>query len=166
MKLRILLVEDYQDCASSTAMLLRMWGHEVEVVADGLTAVEAAQTHQPEVVVLDIGLPGMDGWKVAERIHEQPGANRPLLIAVTGYGRECDIRHSTEAGIDVHLTKPADPDVLKSLLDQKQANSARLHSPSLLDGPQTGTALARFGPHNQGAAYHEHGRPDSCQADP
>jgi CheY-like chemotaxis protein len=122
--LRILLVEDHPDCANSTKIMLGMWGHEVEVAPDGPAALQAAQTHQPDVVLLDIGLPGMDGWTVAKLIHDQANGKRPLLIALTGYGQPSAYRHSYDSGIDVHLLKPVDPDELKRLLDNWQKMSA------------------------------------------
>jgi len=125
MRLRILLVEDHADCALSTVMMLRLWGHEVEVATDGPAALQAAQALQPDVVLLDIGLPGMDGWAVAKRMRAQPKANRLLIVALTGYGRKADIGLSVESGIAVHLTKPVDPDRLRLLLDNWQATLAR-----------------------------------------
>jgi CheY-like chemotaxis protein len=124
--LHILLVEDHQDCAESTAMLLRFWGHEVEAVRDGPAAVKAAQEQQPDVVLLDIGLPGgMDGWTVAKRISGEASGKKPLLVALTGYGQEDDRRHSDECGLSFHLTKPVDPAQLKVILDKWQVVLSR-----------------------------------------
>jgi CheY-like chemotaxis protein len=118
--LRILLVEDQPDCANSTTVLLRMWGHEVELAPDGPTALQMALTHQPDVVLLDIGLPGMDGWAVAKRLHDPANGKGPLLVALTGYGQPSAYQNSYDSGIDVHFLKPADPDELKRLLDNWQ----------------------------------------------
>jgi CheY-like chemotaxis protein len=126
--LRILLVEDNPDCAYTAAWLLRLWGHEVEIVPDGPAALQAVQDHRPDVVVLDIGLPGMDGWTVAKRINEQLERNRPFLVALTGYGQDSDRRRSAESGIDFHLTKPVDPLELKRLLDSRQASQVEARS--------------------------------------
>ena len=115
--LRILVVDDNSDYAESTATLLRLYGYSPEVARDGATALGAALHHQPAIVLLDIGLPGMNGWDLAQRIKEQAGATRPLLVAITGYGRPEDHRRSAEAGIDLHLTKPVDPEALRSLLN-------------------------------------------------
>ncbi len=116
--LRILLVEDYPDCAETTALLLGLWGHEHQIARDGETALRTAQDYQPDVVLLDIALPGvMDGWELARRIVTRPGG-KPLLIAITGYGQEADERRSAECGIHFHLIKPIDPDQLKDLLDR------------------------------------------------
>jgi two-component system, OmpR family, response regulator len=119
--LRVLVVEDDADGALSLAQFLRGLGHEVEVAPDGQAAVEAAQARPPDVVLLDIGLPGLDGWEVARRLQGHPAGKRPLLVALTGYGREADRRRSDEAGIDLHLTKPVDPDQLRWLLPRFQS---------------------------------------------
>jgi CheY-like chemotaxis protein len=116
--LRVLLVEDDADSAESMAALLRLRGHKVVNVADGTAALRAAQEDLPDVVLLDIGLPGMDGYGVAKWIGEQPCEKRPLLIAVTGRGKEEDQRRSQAAGIDLHLVKPVDPARLLGLLDR------------------------------------------------
>ncbi len=115
---RVLVVDDNVDAAESTAMLLRMWGHEVRLAHNGPEALRAAEPFRPEVVLLDIGLPGMSGYEVARRLREQPGSRDAVLIAVTGYGHEDDRRTSAGAGIDYHLTKPVDPEVLEPLLAQ------------------------------------------------
>ena len=114
--LRILVVEDHADTAESLALLLRGEGHEIQVAPDGLAAVGAVQFAPPDVLLLDIGLPGMSGWEVARWVTGQPAEKRPLLVAVTGYGREEDRRRSEEAGIDLHLVKPVDPEKLLGLL--------------------------------------------------
>jgi CheY-like chemotaxis protein len=119
-RLRILLVEDYPDCTDTTRQLLDVWGHEVVSVGNGPEAVRRAQEHRPDVVLLDIGLPGIDGWTVARQIREQAHGERPLLVAVTGYGHEEDRRKSAESGIDTHLLKPVDPAYLNRLLDKWQ----------------------------------------------
>jgi CheY-like chemotaxis protein len=118
--LRVLVVEDHADSADSLAMLLGLSGHAVQVAYDGLAALAAARSWPPDVVLLDIGLPGMDGWQVAERLHEQLAPKKPLLIAFTGYGQDTDRRRSEEAGIDLHLLKPVEPDQLLQLLSRFQ----------------------------------------------
>lgn len=115
-RMRVLVVEDNAKAADGLARLLRQAGHEVEVAADGPAAVSAAENNHPDVVLLDIGLPGPCGWEVAEMLHALPADKRPLLVAVTGYGDEEDRRRSREVGIDLHLTKPVDPDQLQQLL--------------------------------------------------
>jgi CheY-like chemotaxis protein len=121
-KRRLLVVDDNKDAAESMSMLLEMWGHEVAFAFDGPSALETAEQWQPEAVFLDIGLPGMDGYEVAERLRELPQAKDAVLIAITGYGRDDDRLRSRRAGIDHHLVKPVAPDALRSLID-----SLKLH---------------------------------------
>ena len=119
-KRRLLVVDDNKDAAESMSMLLEMWGHEVAFAFDGPSALETAQQWQPEAVFLDIGLPGMDGYEVAERLRELPQARDAVLIAITGYGQDDDRLRSRRAGIDHHLVKPVAPDALRSLIDSLQ----------------------------------------------
>src|SRR5262252_10955781 len=98
-------------------MLLRMMGHEVHTAYDGLEAVGAAAAFQPDVALLDIGLPKLNGLEAARRIREQQRGGDIVLIALTGWGQEDDRRRSREAGFDAHLTKPADPAALQRLLE-------------------------------------------------
>jgi CheY-like chemotaxis protein len=114
--LRVLVAEDHEDTAASLAKLLRLYGHEVEFAADGPSALQAVQGWAPDVILLDIGLPKMDGWQVAKQICEQAIWKRPLLVAVTGYGTQSDRLRSQEVGIDLHLVKPVDPEELEVLL--------------------------------------------------
>jgi DNA-binding response OmpR family regulator len=103
------------------ARLLRLNGFDVRVAADGPAALEEARADQPDVVLLDIGLPGgMNGYEVALRLQEQKAEKKPLLVAVTGFANEADRRHSAEAGIDLHLVKPTEPDSLLRLLRRFQ----------------------------------------------
>jgi PAS domain S-box-containing protein len=113
---RILLVEDNLDAAEALSELLRMWGHEVAVAHDGVSALETARQDRPDIVLLDIGLPGMDGYEVARGLRAVPGLAATSLIALTGYGQESDRQRSRLAGIDHHLVKPVDPEQLRSLL--------------------------------------------------
>ena len=119
-KRRLLVVDDNKDAAESMSMLLEMWGHEVAFAYDGPSALETAEQWQPEAVFLDIGLPGMDGYEVAERLRELPQAKDAVLIAITGYGQDDDRLRSRRAGIDHHLVKPVAPDALRSLIDSLQ----------------------------------------------
>jgi CheY-like chemotaxis protein len=112
-----LVVDDNVDYADGVAMLLRSAGYEVEVVHTGPEALLAAMEFRPDVVVLDIGLPGMDGYEIAERLRELPESARTVLVAITGYGQDEDRRRSREAGIDHHLVKPVAPETLHKLLD-------------------------------------------------
>jgi two-component system CheB/CheR fusion protein len=113
---RILVVEDNRDAADSLRMLLELMGHEVRVAHSGPEGVRAAQEWRPTIVLCDIGLPGMDGFAVAEELRTHPGTATTRLIAVTGYGHEDDRRHSREAGFDHHLVKPVDPEELQKVL--------------------------------------------------
>jgi signal transduction histidine kinase len=113
---RVLVVEDNLDAAETLNELLELWGHEPCIVHDGEAAIEAARVHQPDLVLLDIGLPGMDGYSIARALRRDPATASVRLIALTGYGQEEDRRRSHEAGFDVHLTKPVDPAELQRLL--------------------------------------------------
>jgi PAS domain S-box-containing protein len=112
---RILVVDDHVDTAELQALLLRAAGHEVRTAHDGPVALEAARAFRPGIVILDIGLPGMDGYEVARRLRGEPGLEEVLLIALTGYGRDEDRRRCREVGFDHHLVKPVDSDALQRL---------------------------------------------------
>jgi PAS domain S-box-containing protein len=113
---RILIVDDNPDSAESLAMLLELSGHRTERARDGVEAVETAERFRPDVVLLDIGLPRMNGYDVCRRIRAQPWGQHTLLVAVTGLGQDEDQRRSQEAGFDRHLVKPIDYDALAQLL--------------------------------------------------
>jgi PAS domain S-box-containing protein len=113
---RILVVDDNLDAADSLGMLLRMLGNQVRTARDGLEAVGAAEEFHPDVVLLDIGLPKLDGYEAARRIRAQRGGADMLLVALTGWGQPEDRRRSREAGFDHHLTKPVEFDEMKALL--------------------------------------------------
>ena len=106
--LRVLVVDDNIDAAESLALLLRVFGHDVWTAHTGPTGVEAAIDHRPDVVLLDIGLPELDGFQVAKRIRQQPAHQTTVLVALTGYSQDADRERSLEAGFDHHLVKPAD----------------------------------------------------------
>jgi CheY-like chemotaxis protein len=114
---RILVVDDNVDAAESLAKLLRISGHEVNTTYTGLTVADAVAEHRPNVILLDIGLPGLDGYEAARRLRAAPGGERLLLIALTGYGQESDRQRSREAGFDHHLVKPLDFAAFESLLE-------------------------------------------------
>jgi DNA-binding response OmpR family regulator len=97
-------------------MLLSAEGHDVRTAHDGASALDAAQEYGPEVVLLDIGLPALDGFEVARRMRRQPALENAVLVAMTGYGQDSDRQHSVEAGFDHHLVKPADFDSLRRIL--------------------------------------------------
>ena len=129
--LRILIVDDNHDSADMLATLLQIAGHETFAAHDGLTAVEEAARLHPDVILLDIGLPVLNGYEAARRIREQNGKTRlPLLVALTGWGQEDDRRRSEEAGFDAHLVKPADHAVLGRLLAELGAGRQVLRTDS------------------------------------
>ncbi|MFW6067156.1 MAG: CHASE domain-containing protein [Myxococcota bacterium] len=115
-RLRILLVEDNEDARLMMRSLLEKQGHRVQTASDGESGVQAALEDPPDVALIDIGLPAMDGYDVARRLRGEWGSASPLLIAVTGYGQPSDRQRSGEAGFDHHLVKPVDPDRLQELL--------------------------------------------------
>jgi two-component system CheB/CheR fusion protein len=114
--LRILLVEDNVDSADALAHLLRRRGHETHVARDGIEGLEQARVRRPDVVLLDIGLPGLDGYEVARRLREHAGAAGTLLVALSGYGQEADRRRARDAGFDHHLVKPVKLSELERVL--------------------------------------------------
>jgi len=117
-KLRVLVVEDNRDAAGSTATLLRHWGHDVRVALDGPTALREASEDAPDVVLLDLGLPGMDGYEVARRLREMLHEKKTLFVVVSGYGMDRDVLRSSDEGIDLHFVKPVDPAELRAVLEK------------------------------------------------
>jgi CheY-like chemotaxis protein len=120
--LRILVVDDNEDSAESMSMLLQCDGHETDTAYSGETALRMASSRRPDVILLDIGMPGMLGYEVARRLRSLDTAAHALLIAVTGYGRESDVMQAIDAGFDHHLVKPVDFDKLRSLLATRQGS--------------------------------------------
>jgi CheY-like chemotaxis protein len=114
--MRVLVVDDVPDSTESMALLLRLWGHEAQTADDGLSALAVAADFRPDVALVDVGMPGMDGYEFAGRVRSMPGVGRVLLVALTGYGGAENRRRVLEAGFDVHLVKPADLDQLENLL--------------------------------------------------
>jgi signal transduction histidine kinase/ActR/RegA family two-component response regulator len=114
--LDVLVVDDSKEAAQSLAFVLGRWGYEARVAYDGAEALEQAEARRPDVVLLDIGMPGMDGYEVARRLREREGGDKVVLVAVTGYGQEEDRRRAREAGFDYHMVKPVDPGDLRELL--------------------------------------------------
>ncbi|HTU18150.1 MAG TPA: response regulator [Gemmataceae bacterium] len=113
---RVLIVDDNVDAAHSLRMLMEIGGHEAHLCYDGQSALTEAKKFRPEVVLLDIGLPGLDGLEVARRLRAMNLAPRPMLVALTGYGQNDDVRRSREAGFDHHFVKPTDPQALMTLM--------------------------------------------------
>jgi two-component system CheB/CheR fusion protein len=114
--LRILIVDDNADTVESLAMLLRLYGHDVSTAQSGPEGLQSALSQIPEVILADLGLPGIDGYEVARRIREHTQA--PLLVAMTGYGQPEDRQRSKDAGFDYHLVKPIDPEKLQDLMSR------------------------------------------------
>jgi two-component system CheB/CheR fusion protein len=126
MSLGVLLVEDNPDVAKMMERMVRAFGHQTRVAHDGLAALRAVEEEGvPDVALLDIGLPGIDGWEVARRLRQLPTGKKLLLVAVTGYGSDDDRATSERAGINLHFTKPISPSVLQSVL----ADFERGHRP-------------------------------------
>jgi CheY-like chemotaxis protein len=123
---RLLLVEDNPDIGETLRDLLQLLGHRVELAGDGLRGVQVALASRPEVALVDIGLPGIDGYEVARRLRQTDAGKQMLLVALTGYGRPEDRDRAIASGFDAHLVKPVDPEelneVLASLAAQRQAS--------------------------------------------
>jgi PAS domain S-box-containing protein len=122
---RVLVVDDNADAAASLSLLLRSLGHEAYTVHDGLEAVQAAARFNPDIVLLDIGMPGLDGYEVARRLRALKGERAFRIVAITGWGQEADRQRSREAGFDQHLVKPVDPQDLLDALGAR--NGKTLH---------------------------------------
>ena len=121
---RVLVVDDNRDAADSLAVLVRIDGHDVRVAYDGPAALAAAEGFRPDVVLLDLGMPGMDGYEVCRRLRRSPELAGVRVIAVTGWGQDSDRRRSAEAGFDHHLVKPADLDEIARLTSAAAAREA------------------------------------------
>jgi PAS domain S-box-containing protein len=113
---RVLVVDDNADAAISMAMMLKLMGNDVRTAHDGIEAVEAATEYRPDVILLDIGMPRLNGYDACRRIREQPWGREPFIVALTGWGQEEDKRRSQDAGFDGHLVKPVEPKTLQKLL--------------------------------------------------
>ncbi|HUS24865.1 MAG TPA: PAS domain S-box protein [Candidatus Binatia bacterium] len=123
---RTLVVDDNRDAADTLGALLRQQGHDVAVAYDGPAALEAARAHPPALVLLDIGMPGMDGYEVARRLRAMPGMERAIIAALTGWGQERDVQRSVQAGFDRHLVKPPKPGLIEQLIVRAQASARPL----------------------------------------
>jgi CheY-like chemotaxis protein len=113
---KILVADDDQDSAESLAMLFQMMGHDVRSALSGLEAVNLAADFQPDLIVLDIGMPGLDGYEVCRRIRQQPWAHTVVIAALTGWTRDEDRDRSQQAGFNHYLVKPVDPQALTDLV--------------------------------------------------
>jgi two-component system CheB/CheR fusion protein len=122
---RILIADDNVDALESLTEVLKLQGHEVFSASNGTLALECAARHLPEVALLDIGMPLLDGYEVARRIRAQEWGKQVTLLAVTGWGQDADRQRSREAGFDMHLVKPVDVEKLRDLLARLPSGSAR-----------------------------------------
>jgi CheY-like chemotaxis protein len=113
---RVLVVDDNRDSAEAVALFLKLSGHDTHIAHDGLEAVEQTARLNPDIILLDIGLPKINGFEAARRIREQSNGKRPVLVALTGWGQDADRQRSRDAGFDAHMVKPVDPAALASLL--------------------------------------------------
>jgi CheY-like chemotaxis protein len=110
------VIEDNADAREALRILLEVWGHEVQAAADGPEGVAVARAFGPEVALVDIGLPGVDGYAVGRQLRDLPAGRRPLLVALTGYGQPADRQRAIAAGFDAHLVKPVDTAALAAVL--------------------------------------------------
>jgi CheY-like chemotaxis protein len=127
--LRILIVDDNEDAADMLATVLELGGHEVHAVHDGAAAVDAAASLDPDVVLLDIGLPTLNGYEVAQRIRAHEGDRHAVIIALTGWGQDADKRRAAESGCDAHWVKPVDEQKLERLLEDVRLSLAASKGP-------------------------------------
>jgi CheY-like chemotaxis protein len=118
-KLRILLVDDNEDASVSMAELLALYGHDVRTAGDGMQALSTAVEFQPQLVLSDIGLPGMNGYQLAQALRQAAGARRMIIAAVTGYGQSGDKARAVEAGFDHYLIKPLAADALLKFIHEQ-----------------------------------------------
>jgi two-component system OmpR family response regulator len=113
---RVLVVDNVADAADCLALLLRLWGYDAEACYGGAAALEVARADRPQAVLLDVGMPGMDGFQVAQRLRAQPGLADTVVIGITGYGDEACRTQARAVGFDHYLLKPVEPDHLRELL--------------------------------------------------
>ena len=116
------MVDDNRDAATSMAMMLKLMGNEVRTAHDGVEAVEAAEAFRPQAILMDVGMPKLNGYDATQRIREQPWGRGIIIIALTGWGQDVDRARSKEAGCDGHLVKPVNPPDLEKLLAELSGN--------------------------------------------
>lgn len=114
---RVLVIDDNEDAAEAVALLLRLWNHEVDVAYDGPSGIELAKAHRPDIILCDLGMPGMSGYDVVQTLRAWPEGQDITIAALTGYGQDDDKLRTTQAGFDIHLVKPIDPSVLQLFLN-------------------------------------------------
>ena len=120
-RLRVMIVDHHCDAADSTGLLVKLWGHEPYVCYSPNQALQSAGECRPHIVLLDLGLPEMDGYQLADWFRSHDPKRQMVLVALTGFGRETDRQRSAEAGFDLHLVKPVDPRRLQDVLAQQAA---------------------------------------------
>lgn len=125
---KILIVEDNHEFSHSMSLLLRSWNQDVRATSDGNAALAEAQSAMPDMVFMDIGLPGMDGYEIAQKLRQQPHGRNICLVALTGYGRQEDRERAIKAGFDFHLTKPISSEKLRELLRDKPNSPREVHT--------------------------------------
>jgi CheY-like chemotaxis protein len=143
--LRLLVVDDNADAAETLGLLLGLWGHEVRVTRTGPEALEAAPVFRPDVALVDIGLPGMDGYTLAGRLRQNPCLAEMVLIAITGLADQAHRRRSEEMGFFLHLIKPVDPEELQTILIDLAQDKVR-KSTRLATGAGNGSGVPRPDP--------------------
>jgi CheY-like chemotaxis protein len=134
----VLVADPCRDTVQATTWLLRLWGHDVRGAGSGPEALEAARAYRPDAVLMELGLPRLDGLEVARRLRQQRAFPELLLVAVTGYADEKNRRRSQEAGFDCHLVKPVEPEVLRKLLDPGQREEERVEVRAVRQQPGNG----------------------------
>jgi len=115
--IHVLVVDDNRDAADSLCMLLRLWGYDCQAAYHGAAGLQAACDYRPDCLLLDIAMPGLDGYTLARKVRAQPGLDRAKLVALTAYSDETHVRRSQEAGFDLHLIKPTEPMEMRRLMD-------------------------------------------------
>jgi CheY-like chemotaxis protein/two-component sensor histidine kinase len=126
MEFRVLVIDDNHDAADSLSFMLRLMGHQTRTAYDGVAGIAAALSFRPHVVLLDLGMPGLDGYEVARCIRAQPWGDRPVIVAVTGWGQDDAKRRSRTAGFDRHFIKPVGPEAFRELFSSVAERVARL----------------------------------------
>ena len=121
---RVLVVDDNRDAAASLAMILKMMGHEVRTANDGEAALAVAAEYRPRLVLMDLGMPKVDGFEAARRMRAQPWGAELFLVALTGWGAEENRRRTQDGGFDSHLVKPVDMDILRRLIAEMPINAS------------------------------------------
>jgi CheY-like chemotaxis protein len=127
-RLRVLVVDDEEDAVTTLATFVRRWGYAVETAYNGMDAVAMAKSYHPDVMFLDIGLPDIDGFQVAERVHALPELKEMRLVAISGYGCQERRNHLVESRIHEFLLKPVNPFVLENILAAQTARQAQAHN--------------------------------------